>query len=437
VAVSAGDVRSELYCFLSTVSRTIRAKGSKEVKVVGFDPNKKIVDDIMDSLPAVCKLPRDVLFPFWLGDEEDRPENMEYLVACRNGYLDVRKMKLFESDSRFLNIGYMPVEFNPDLEEPKVFKQFLQDLWGDDPESVQTLLEFFFYCFIPDNRFQKSLFLIGPRRSGKGTLAGILTNILGPVNITGPSPNDLGEKFGLSGLVNKKVAIVSESKFDPSKAGRATIENLLRIIGGDTVAVNFKYVPQPFNTIIPIKFIFMSNHIPVFDDTSGALAGRLLTLRMTNSFYGSEDITLSSQLAAETDQIFNYILKKGAGFLKRRSFIQPSSSIFLKDEIEEIGSPVVGFSNDLLEFVTPVLNKKVWTPQITAKRLFELYRPWAVRTGSWPPLSKSKLVAELLNLFPKVKMVMSTGKEDGKREYSLIGLREVGSERKMRTNFDN
>ena len=44
------------------------------------------------------------------------------------------------------------------------------------------------------------------------------------------------------------------------------------------------------------RFMFLTNELPRMSDFSGDLAGRFVILRLTKSFYGREDVTLTEQL---------------------------------------------------------------------------------------------------------------------------------------------
>jgi putative DNA primase/helicase len=55
--------------------------------------------------------------------------------------------------------------------------------------------------------------------------------------------------------------------------------------------------------------MFLTNELPRFSDSSGALAGRFVILRMTESFYGKEDTGLTQRLLAELPGILNWAIE--------------------------------------------------------------------------------------------------------------------------------
>ena len=64
-----------------------------------------------------------------------------------------------------------------------------------------------------DTRQQKALLIVGPKRSGKGTIGRILTHLVGTGNVAGPTISGLARVFGLQPLIGKSVAIVSDARF--------------------------------------------------------------------------------------------------------------------------------------------------------------------------------------------------------------------------------
>jgi hypothetical protein len=51
--------------------------------------------------------------------------------------------KLLDHTPRFLNLVSVPFDFDPATPAPTRWLRFLDDLWGDDADSIGTLQEFF------------------------------------------------------------------------------------------------------------------------------------------------------------------------------------------------------------------------------------------------------------------------------------------------------
>ena len=80
---------------------------------------------------------------------------------------------------RFFNAFALDYDFDPAAPAPVEWLAFLGQVWGDDPESIDCLQEWFGYLLTPDTRQQKILMMVGPKRSGRGTIARVLKALVG------------------------------------------------------------------------------------------------------------------------------------------------------------------------------------------------------------------------------------------------------------------
>src|SRR5262249_9078956 len=154
------------------------------------------------------------------------------------------------------------------------------------------LQKWFGYLLTPDTRQQKILLLIGPPRSGKGTIARVLERMLGRDQVASPTLASLATNFGLWPLRGKSAALIK----DPRAAGAApdrsiSVERLLSISGEDELTVDRKY-ERPLTAKLPCRLVLLSNEPPNFREASGALASRFAPLRLKRSWLGREDINL-------------------------------------------------------------------------------------------------------------------------------------------------
>jgi putative DNA primase/helicase len=98
------------------------------------------------------------------------------------------------------------------------------------------------------------LMIVGPRRSGKGTIARVFGRLVGETNVCGPTASSLAGNFGLQPLIGKTLAIVSDARF--SGEGISTVaERLLCISGEDAVSIDRKFLPA-VTMKLPTRFMF-------------------------------------------------------------------------------------------------------------------------------------------------------------------------------------
>ena len=114
---------------------------------------------------------------------------------------------------------------------------------GDDLEAIETLQDFFGYVLAPDTSLQKALLVVGPTRSGKGTLARVLQAVIGPDSVAAPTLASLASNFGLAPLIGKSVAIISDARLGGRADQAAIAERILSISGEDALTVDRKFLP--------------------------------------------------------------------------------------------------------------------------------------------------------------------------------------------------
>src|SRR5262249_16435837 len=146
----------------------------------------------------------------------------------------------------------------------------LAQLWPNDPQSIETLQDWLGYLLTQDTRQQKMLVIVGPRRSGKGTIARIIRAMIGEENVTGPTLAGLAPNFGLWSLLGKPVAIVSDARLSHRTDSAIVTERLLSITGEDALTVDRKCM-EPVTVKLPTRFVILTNELPRLGDSSGAL----------------------------------------------------------------------------------------------------------------------------------------------------------------------
>jgi putative DNA primase/helicase len=153
-------------------------------------PNRKKMGDLLDALSAITFLPETVDPPAWLDGTNGPPPGE--VVACTNGLLHVTTRQLYGHDPRFFTRMAVPFAYEADGPEPERWLSFLDELWPGDAEAIAALQEWFGYTISGRTDLHKILLLVGPMRSGKGTIARVLTALVGRPNVAGPTPGSHG-----------------------------------------------------------------------------------------------------------------------------------------------------------------------------------------------------------------------------------------------------
>lgn len=270
-------------------------------------------------------------------EEEDR------CVACTNGVLDLETLTLTEHTPHRFNLSCLPFAYDPIARCPQ-WEAFLNEVLPGDVEAQQFLREWFGYVISGRTDLQKMANLHGAKRSGKGTIARILEALLGPESVTSPTLTSLAGLFGKQPLIGKKLAVFSDVNWSVRDIGEA-VEELKAISGEDSRDVHRKN-REAWHGKLGVRFMLMSNDLPTFKDASGALAGRMIHVGFTVSFYEREDPTLTDRLLGELPGILNWALQGLTTLTTRGRFAPPESSRNSEEEILRLTAPVVGFLQD-------------------------------------------------------------------------------------------
>jgi putative DNA primase/helicase len=268
------------------------------------------------------------------------------------------------------------------------------------------LQEYVGYVLSGRTDMQKMLLLIGPTRSGKGTIARMLTELLGRGHVAGPTLASLGTNFGLSPLLGKPLAIISDARLGSSPA-HTVVERLLSITGEDMLTVDRKF-KDPWSGKLPTRFVILSNELPRFHDSSGAIANRMLILQMTESFLGREDRTLDKRLRPELPGILKWALEWLDRLVDKGRFTVPGLSEDAANLMMDLASPVSAFVRDYC----------VRKPGESVDRdtLYRAWKTWAEENGHEAG-AKSTFGRNLRAVVPELRTSQPTIEGDRVRMY--------------------
>jgi P4 family phage/plasmid primase-like protien len=330
-----GTVRADLYRFMERIR--IRTEEGLQHHL----PTAKRINDLADALRAEAHLQaRLYAVPCWLSESVSYPARE--LIALGNGLLHLPSGALLSHTPALLNTTGTAIEYDPNAGQPSQWLAFLRELWADDEQAIETLQDFFGYALTSDTRQQKIFLIVGPKRSGKGTIARILTALLGAVNVAGPTLASLGTNFGLQPLIGKSLAIISDARLGGRADVHVVVERLLAISGEDAITIDRKYHHQ-WTGYLPTRFLLLTNELPKLTDASGALASRFIILTLTKSFYGHEDHGLTERLKGDLPGILNWAIAGWRRLQARGHFVQPSSSKQAVRTLEDLASPINAF----------------------------------------------------------------------------------------------
>ena len=349
-------IRSTLYGFLDQAQTITDAE-----KIVPFNPNRNKIANVLEAIASEAQL-HNVRPPAWLTGHADVAASE--LIACRNGLLHLPTRALLPHTPAFFTLNALSFDFDPQAAAPTAWLSFLASVWPNDLDAISTLQELFGLLLTADTSHQKAFLVVGPKRSGKGTIARVLTELLGAANVCSPTLSGISTNFGIAPLIGKSLAIISDARLS-GKADQAIIaERLLAITGEDAQTVDRKF-RDPWNGKLNTRFLILTNELPRLTDTSGALASRFILLTIQQSFFGNEDRGLLAKITRDLPGILLWAIEGLQRLQHRGHFVPPASSLSAMNDLEDLGSPINAFLRDCC-IVGPGLG--IWTN--------DLYSDW-------------------------------------------------------------
>lgn len=372
------------------------------------------------ALKSLTLLEGKVEAPCWLSSSAPFPP--DEILPARNALVHLPSLAegkaagIWKPTPTYFGTFALNYDYDPAADAPVEWFRFLGSLWDNDPQSIETLQEWFGYCLTADTRQQKILSLIGPKRAGKDTIARVLRAMVGAENVAGPTLTSLASQFGCSSLIGKPLAIVSDARLSGRTDAAVIVERLLTISGEGTLDIDRKHLP-PWTGKLPTRFVLISNELPRLHDSSGALAGRLVLLSLTRSFFGKEDKTLFDRLTRELPGILLWAIEGWKRLRERGHFVQPDSGQELVDEMEDLASPVGTFLRERCDVQAG--------HEIDTKDLYREWRSWCESAGRKEPGDEQNFGRNLRAVLPALKTRQTRREGSVVRLYVGLDLKSV------------
>ncbi|EET78236.1 DNA primase family protein [Corynebacterium tuberculostearicum] len=324
-------------------------KESNTVTLVPWSPNRSKISEIIFALKplayAVVSDTDDA--PCFLRDCAQLPGAPGEYVSMSNGLLRWSTRELVGHTPRVFTTYSLPFAYDPQATAP-VWEKFLKQIFAHDTAAIDTLQEYLGYVISGRTDLHKALLIVGPTRAGKGTILRVLRQLVGQQNVTDTSLHSLGSDSGPAELIGKPLAIIGDARDARAGNSNRATELLLNVIGEDGVSLQRKYLGDWVGRL-PTRFALASNVIPRLIDSSAAVVGRFVMMRLEQSFAGQEDEELGAKLAAELPGILNWALDGLERLEQQGRFTEPATMAEMKDAMEGLSAPVRRFIEEYLE----------------------------------------------------------------------------------------
>ena len=381
---------------------------------------RSLIGNVHQALGSMCIVPSDNDQPSWISKRDSDPPAREVL-ATSSGLLHVTEILkenpdpqrlLFRKTARFFSGGSLCYSYDPNA-DCQEWLSFLESVWPDDPQSIACLQQWFGYLLLPDTKHHKMLMIVGPKRSGKGTIVKVLKSLIGDGNVASPKLSSFATQFGLWPLLGKTVAVITDARISGRIDTIQIVEQLLSISGEDPQDIHRKNLPTLTGVRMPVRFVLMTNEIPNLKDASGAMVSRVSLLQMRNSFFGKEDKTLENRLMRELPGILLWALAGRQSLEESGAFIEPESSQETLDDLSDLSSPISAFIRDRCTLME-------WE-QTDPRTLYLHWKKWCEKNGHDHPGAFESFIKNLRAALPQIR-VSQPRLPDGSRSRVYLGI---------------
>ncbi len=323
--------------------------------------------DIAPTIKSIREMKTAVLNAIQL---ERQPDRTTHMMACKNGVVNLDTGDLQPHSPDYMFFSAVDYAYDPDAEEPVEWLKFLNAIWPnpEHKDCIPLLQRIMGYLLSSETKAQKIFQLVGPPRSGKGTIGRVIGHLIGGSrNTTSPSLQQLQTSFGLQSAIDKKIMLISEANIRSRNVDRGLIlDTLLRISGEDEITIARKN-RQDWIGRLTARILFMTNDVIPLSDAARALLARMIILPTPISFVSREDFYLEHRLNRELGAILKWSIAgwqtiKSEGF----EFRQPETATHLIKEQKDCLCPLSVFIEECC-----ILDPEA---RIPVQRLYDHYR---------------------------------------------------------------
>ncbi len=346
---------------------------------------------VMQCLKARTLVPSITEPSSWICES---PRTGEF-IAMKNGILDLsrvlagEKNVLIPHSPNWFSPVCLPYEFNPDAECPLWFDVLCKSLDGDF-DLTCLLQEWFGYLLAKGTHQQKFAILYGEGGTGKSTTCAALQAMLGYLNVSSVSLEDLGSRFHLYRTLGKLANISAETE----EINKVAEGKLKALTSGDPVPFEEKGKPI-FDATPTARLIFAMNNLPRFTDRSSGLWRRLILIPFDRVIPEAERVRGMDKAEwwvqqGEMPGILNWAIE-GLKRLRVMGFTNPARCQGLIESYRRESNPARAF----------LLRNYREEPAgyVVTKDVYQAYRNECLRSGT-QPLHEANFGKEIKRTFP-------------------------------------
>lgn len=303
-------------------------------------------------------------------DRVNKTPLLENYIALKNGVYDLNKKEILNHDKKFFLENKAPVNFEKEAKCP-LFEKTIKEILENDEELIKCMQEIFGYTLMNTTKAEKAFFFYGIGSNGKSLCANILITIIGKDNVSNIPLARFSDKFGIEGILDKKLNIANENEF----GNAISTEVLKALISGDSISIARKF-KKAIDYKSQIKLIFLMNSLPNTLDNTHGFYRKILIIPFRKVFKEQDiDRDLYSKIVkSELSGILNWAIE-GAERLKNNNYEFSKSKA-----INEVISEYKKNQNPVEEFL---IDRLVYdeTEKVSKKDVLDSYKDWIKNQG--------------------------------------------------------
>lgn len=282
---------------------------------------QKILSELELNPQNICSIKKNVISA-WKDSSDFKdipiPESFDptpyegCVYPCLNGVYNLVEDKLYPFTpymffDSMMNVYYDPKEHHP---AEKVYEQIFPD-----PGTRRVFFEAVGFTFFAQDMHPASIFVtLGGGGTGKSTVFGIMSEIIGHRFVIGMSPLDLSDKFGPVNLIGKKANLCTEAARESGDRRHVSSNVLKKLAAGDLISVDKKYeASQSFCN--RAKLWFAANNLPDLGLNDSGVMRRVHIFPMLNTDWVSDEAICDLHSEEGKSWLFFTALKAYVGFI--------------------------------------------------------------------------------------------------------------------------
>lgn len=296
---------------------------------------RKNISELIESYSKIVVTPQNISNVLSLMD--DRMKRVEFtefdtdenIINFKNGLLNVETLELTKHTPNYYSMTQIPVNWNPQATETKVFNEYLETLTALQPDKEdvkKVLMEFIGVVIsnVPGWKFKTSLLMYGKGNTGKSQLKNLVIKMIGVDNAASVELQELEGERGPSKCFGKRIIGSGDMAFGTA----SNIQNFKKLTGGDPFSVRWLY-KEPFEAILTGVVWNVSNTLPLFaGDKGDHVYDRFIPVRCDNVIPEEKrDPCIFSKMLEESEGIvYKAVLAMRDAVKRNYKYTMPQSS---------------------------------------------------------------------------------------------------------------